>query len=339
MITMCLLFASAAAMQLTTPQFVAKHDANTTHKISAEAQEACENACGSEADVTCYTDCEVEVYQCYDVHIGNGKADEEEVFQKCKDEVLVKYQGFVALWEAKAMVALHRTNASGHGLAKDKCEGVCGADSICVTACEVGMYECFDTNTPTSEDKIDSCQEDILAKHKKVVAFWTSPQAVWLNIVKIGKKECSEACKDSYCVTECEVGMYECFDTNTPKSEDAIKKCQEGIVEKVKKTYAASFVNHHMLLVRHNSGDWQAHVVKAEMRHHINDKCNDVCGIDAQCVSSCEVEMYTCFDVNTPTSEDKIKQCQEDALKAHEKAREASLLAIQPKSFLAPSSI
>lgn len=271
MITMCLLFASAAAMQLTTPQFVAKHDANTTHKISAEAQEACENACGSEADVTCYTDCEVEVYQCYDVHIGNGKADEEEVFQKCKDEVLVKYQGFVALWEAKAMVALHRTNASGHGLAKDKCEGVCGADSICVTACEVGMYECFDTNTP--------------------------------------------------------------------KSEDAIKKCQEGIVEKVKKTYAASFVNHHMLLVRHNSGDWQAHVVKAEMRHHINDKCNDVCGIDAQCVSSCEVEMYTCFDVNTPTSEDKIKQCQEDALKAHEKAREASLLAIQPKSFLAPSSI
>jgi hypothetical protein len=326
-----LLFTCVAA----TPQFVVKHAGNSSDahvKISAEAQEACEGACGPNADVTCYTDCEVEVYQCYDIHIGNGKTDEEQDFDKCKDEVVGKYKGFVSLWNAKAMFAL-KTNATH--LVTDKCGDVCGIDSTCRTACEVDMYECFDTNTPKSEDKIESCQEEALKRHKGVVAFWSSHT----EIVKIGKNECTDACKDSYCVTECEVGLYECFDTNTPKSEDKIKECQKAVVDKVKTTYGASFVNHQMLLARHNHGDWQAHVVKVEDRHHIQGECNDVCGIDAQCVSSCEVDMYSCFDENTPRSEDKIKQCQDDALEKHKKSRVAALLAIQPKSFLAPSSI
>jgi hypothetical protein len=276
-----------------------------------ETQKACEGACGPNADVTCYTECEVDLYRCFDIHEGEAK---------CKETALTKYGSFVATWNA---VALHAQNSTASRKVQEKCAGVCGADSICRTACEVDMYECFDTNTPKTEDKIESCQADALKTHKGAVSFLLGHE----DIVKAGVDDCSAVCKDSFCTTQCEVMMYECFDTNTPQTEDKIKACQKAAVEFVKTEYKASFINTHNLLVRHNSGDWAAHILKAEDRHHAQEKCNQVCGIDAQCASSCEVEMYTCFDVNTPTSEDKIKDCQDAALEAHKNYRVASLLA------------
>merc|ERR1719253_2454966 len=153
-----------------------------------ETQKACEGACGPNADVTCYTECEVDLYRCFDIHEGEAK---------CKETALTKYGSFVATWNA---VALHAQNSTASRKVQEKCAGVCGADSICRTACEVDMYECFDTNTPKTEDKIESCQK--------------------------------------------------------------------AAVEFVKTEYKASFINTHNLLVRHNNGDWAAHILKAEDRHH-----------------------------------------------------------------------
>jgi hypothetical protein len=270
------------------------------------------------------------------VHIGNGDANEGEVYEECKDEAIKNYGNFVALWKDAA--ALHAQHSVQAAAVQDECAHICGANSICRTACEVDMYECFDVNTPTSEDNIKTCQADVLKKHQGVVSFALQHKG---NGATSRHRRCEAACSDSFCQTECEVGMYECFDTNTPTSEGKIQECQKAVVDKVKKEYVASFMNAHNLLVRHNNGDWQAHLMNAEDRHHCQEQCNEVCGIDAQCAASCEVEMYTCYDVNTPKSTDKIAPCQEATLKAHlQKHRSsASLLATKPKTFLEPSAI
>lgn len=310
-----LLFGAASGAQLVT-----KNATGAPH--ATEAQKACEDACGPNADVTCYTDCEVALYRCFDIAVGK---------KECKDGALKQYSAFVAVWNTTALHA-QKMNMSSRKV-EEKCSGVCGADSICRTACEVDMYECFDANTPVTEDKIESCQEDALKKHKGLVSFVNSH----VSLVKVGNDECSAACSDSFCQTQCEVMMYECFDTNTPVSEDKIKDCQKAAVEHVKKEYAASFLNAHNLFLRRKSGDWEAHVVSAEIRHHGQEECGKVCGIDAQCQSSCEVEMYTCHDVHTPKGQDKLKACEEAALEKHKNYRVAALLAIKPKSFLASS--
>jgi hypothetical protein len=260
----------------------------------------------------------MDLFACYDNH-------EDDTYKGCKDAVLNRYGEFGKFWNAAKFVATH-FNASSH--VQDKCAKVCGEDSVCRTSCQVELYECFDANTPKSEDKIEACEKQVEEKHKGLVSFW----AAHVSLLGRSHDMCSDACSDSACVTECEVQMYNCKDLNTGGGNDdeaAIHTCSEGVISEIEGSFTSSFWNVPELLAHRNGGNYTARVVSAKARKEVQSECDEVCGERSMCTTECEVDMYECFDTNTPKSTDQIDTCTDKALEKYkeEKAALPTLLA------------
>jgi len=262
------------------------------------AKEQCNEACGEDVDVSCYTMCEVDMYECFDTNTPPGG----EAIETCEAEVVEKYKGFDEMWSS-AMFFVNKGTSKEDG----KCAEVCGIDSQCKTACEVEMHTCEDTNTPKTEDAIPKCQEEVEAKYAKTVAFFASHG----DIKERGENKCRNCGVDAMCRTACETAMYECYDVNTPKSEDKIKECQDEVEKKYQ-----SQIKFFASLKNRVQGRKHKQTVSMKVWKKVQGDCDEACGPDpdSKCVTPCEVAVVACHDNNTPKSEDKIDQCVKDVL-------------------------
>merc|ERR1719265_3116991 len=135
-----------------------------TEEQRAVIKKKCAAACGSNADSHCYTGCEVEMYACID-HTLPNEMDKRET---CKDDVIKKYESYTSLVRHVANDQLK--------MIRGQCQSACGAgaDSSCVTECEMEMYSCIDHTLPNEMEKRGKCQEDVLKKSKKFQEKWAS---------------------------------------------------------------------------------------------------------------------------------------------------------------------
>lgn len=286
-------------------QFLAQKAGNTTANVGVESahrakysvkyhQEKCNEACGDDVDVSCYTECETAMYECYDTNTppGGDKVD------KCEEDVVATFEKFEENWLAM-MFLLNKEAAKDDG----KCGQVCGVDSQCKTACEVEMHTCVDANTPNSEDIIPKCQEEVSAKYAETVAFFAAHN----DVKKRGEELCGGCGVDSMCRAACETAMYECYDKNTPNSEDKIEECQDKVAEE-HKSQIKFFAALKTTVEQRKKGK---HVVSQRVWKKVQGDCDEACGPDPEshCVTKCETAVVACHDDNTPNSEDKIEGC------------------------------
>eukprot|EP00929_Paragymnodinium_shiwhaense_P093027 TRINITY_DN53068_c0_g1_i1.p1 TRINITY_DN53068_c0_g1~~TRINITY_DN53068_c0_g1_i1.p1 ORF type:complete len:312 (+),score=82.55 TRINITY_DN53068_c0_g1_i1:122-1057(+) len=275
---------------------------SSAHDVRGD-QEKCSQACGDNVDVSCYTMCEVDMYECFDTNTPPGG----EPIETCQKSVLEKYADFEKMWAAASVFL---SKASGHN---ERCKKTCGNDSYCISACEVEMYECVDVHTPQNEQGIGPCQDEVEAKFAKTVSFLLAHN----DLKERGYSMCGNCGVDAMCRSACETEMYECYDANTPRSEDKIKSCQDEVQNKYK-SQVEFFVALQQTIAQRKHGK---HVVGTTLWKKMQGSCDEACGPnpESKCITDCEVKIVACHDDNTPRSEDKIGQCEKEVLAKIEK--------------------
>jgi len=127
----------------------------------------------------------MEMYSCIDTTLPS----EMEKRGKCQKEVIEKFSKFQEKWASEpAGEGKHlfvNTQKGSHvtedqrKMIRDQCASACGAgaDSSCVTECQMEMYSCIDTTLPSEMEKRGKCQKEVIEKFSKFQEKWASEPA------------------------------------------------------------------------------------------------------------------------------------------------------------------
>lgn len=282
------------------PTTLSAHSVDEQHQKMIS--DMCQQACGEGVDSSCVPQCQNDMYQCLDAnsttwqhHADYDYAADEQKFSECKEEVMKKYEQFGKDWdETHPYLLAKKVSDAEQKEINGLCVKICGPASSgnCITPCEVEMYQCYDHNRTAdaaSAKLYEECKEKVVAKYTSSGFF------VVKEVSDAKKKEISDICvgicgpsSSGHCITPCQVEMYRCLNHNrTASSEEAeaYEECKEEVILKYTQDGALFFA---------------AKKVSAAEKKSIGDECENLCGsaVDSSCTTSCEVEMYQCYDHN-----------------------------------------
>jgi carboxypeptidase C (cathepsin A) len=138
------------------------------------------------------------------------------------------------------------------------------------------------------------------------------------------KDKCRKSCGkvvESGCAPECQVKAFACldYDRTTKPGAEAYQACEKTSMSTYEK-YSQDWESTHPRLVALLVKRGYEHINGAEM-DSIQDQCREACGegVDASCVTECQVNMYQCldFDKETPDGLKKYEACEKEAMEKY----------------------